>query len=226
MGIGLEVPNDEGFFHRKKKPGDQGYERYGKYNYDDLTKVEIQVVWDSEDSYNTGIVGENAQRDSSAPNGKQDGGSGGSALALSECIQSYTKQETLTPGNEWYCRNCKAHVLATKKMDIYRLPDILVVQLKRFNFRQFYRSQIRDRIDTLVDFPLQGLDMSPYVTDIEGRSQLPKKSFATSTSKCASTTVSGYQTTVAGWVVGIILHMHAPLVINGDLTIGTTIGIN
>jgi len=34
--------------------------------------------------------------------------------------------------NKWYCGNCKDHVDALKKMDIYKLPNILVIQLKRF----------------------------------------------------------------------------------------------
>jgi len=44
-----------------------------------------------------------------------------------------------------------------KKIDLWRLPTILVIHLKRFSFSKFFR----DKIDTFVDFPLEGLDMGP-----------------------------------------------------------------
>ncbi len=40
------------------------------------------------------------------------------------------------------------------------MPKILVVHLKRFS----YANRLwRDKIDTVVDFPLNGLDLSSYV---------------------------------------------------------------
>jgi len=34
----------------------------------------------------------------------------------------------------WYCGNCKKHQRASKKLDIWKLPDTLMVHLKRFRF--------------------------------------------------------------------------------------------
>ena len=33
-----------------------------------------------------------------------------------------------------YCPDCKEFVQATKKFDLWRLPDILVIHLKRFSY--------------------------------------------------------------------------------------------
>jgi len=37
-------------------------------------------------------------------------------------------------GNDkWYCSKCKDHVLAMKKIEIYRTPEYLILHLKRFS---------------------------------------------------------------------------------------------
>merc|ERR1712072_504856 len=59
-------------------------------------------------------------------------------------------------------------------MDIYKVPNLLVIHLKRFSHSMFYNRAVREKIDTDVDFPLDGLDMSPWVIDLEARSRLRK----------------------------------------------------
>jgi ubiquitin carboxyl-terminal hydrolase 4/11/15 len=77
-------------------------------------------------------------------------------ITLEDCLAEYTKEEQLGEEDLWYCPNCKKHQQATKKLDIWRLPDILVVHLKRFSHTRTWR----DKIDALVDFPIHGLDLS------------------------------------------------------------------
>ena len=48
---------------------------------------------------------------------------------------------------------------ATKKLDLWTLPEVLVVHLKRFAAGRL----TRDKLAALVQFPLAGLDLSPYV---------------------------------------------------------------
>jgi ubiquitin carboxyl-terminal hydrolase 4/11/15 len=78
---------------------------------------------------------------------------------LDQCLENFTQPERLDEDNKWYCSRCKDHVRAEKKMTLWRLPNILVVHLKRFEFRNALR---REKLDSLVDFPLNGLDMSKY----------------------------------------------------------------
>jgi len=80
-------------------------------------------------------------------------------LDLSDCLQAFAKEEKLRASEAWYCSACKAHMEATKKFDLWKLPDILVIHLKRF----VYDSYRRDKIDAYVDFPLQNLDLSPFM---------------------------------------------------------------
>lgn len=44
----------------------------------------------------------------------------------------FAETERLKAEESWYCNKCKEHVEATKKLELYRLPPVLIVQLKRF----------------------------------------------------------------------------------------------
>ncbi|RQM21633.1 hypothetical protein B5M09_010946, partial [Aphanomyces astaci] len=48
---------------------------------------------------------------------------------------------------------------ATKTMQLYSLPEVLILSLKRFEYRN---EVVRDKLDALVEFPLEGLDMAPF----------------------------------------------------------------
>lgn len=84
-------------------------------------------------------------------------------LQLKDCITQFTNIERLGADDPWYCPKCKKHQQATKKFDIWSLPKVLIIHLKRFSFSRSWR----DKIDTLVEFPVDGLDMSKYVLNPE-----------------------------------------------------------
>jgi len=64
----------------------------------------------------------------------------------------------------WYCKCCKEHVQATKTLEIFKVPKVLIISLKRFKqAKSKYSWGGGKKLDTLVHFPLEGLDMSPYV---------------------------------------------------------------
>ncbi|VEU40165.1 unnamed protein product [Pseudo-nitzschia multistriata] len=80
-------------------------------------------------------------------------------VTLDQCFHSFSRPERLDRNNMWYCSRCKDHVQALKTMKLWRLPNILVVHLKRFEFKHALR---RDKLTTYVDFPLAGLDMNAH----------------------------------------------------------------
>jgi ubiquitin C-terminal hydrolase len=53
-------------------------------------------------------------------------------LDLDCCMDSFRQEEILDGDNKWYWGKWKDHVKARKKMDLYKLPPILIIQLKRF----------------------------------------------------------------------------------------------
>jgi hypothetical protein len=91
---------------------------------------------------------------------------GDSVVNLDTCMELFTQAEKLGPDDLWHCPGCKEFRQATKKFDLWRLPPVLVVHLKRFSFKNKYW---RDKLDTFVDFPLEGLDMTPRVLSLRGK---------------------------------------------------------
>ncbi|KAL8039905.1 hypothetical protein ABFX02_10G067000 [Erythranthe guttata] len=81
------------------------------------------------------------------------------SISLYKCVDAFLKEEPLGPDDMWYCPNCKEHRQAIKKLDLWRLPDILVIHLKRFSYTRFFKN----KLEAFVDFPIDDFDLSNYV---------------------------------------------------------------
>ncbi|KAI8582965.1 hypothetical protein K450DRAFT_225674 [Umbelopsis ramanniana AG] len=91
-------------------------------------------------------------------------------VTLGDCLDEFTREEELGEDDLWYCPRCKQHQRATKKFDLWRMPEILVVHLKRFSHTRTWR----DKIDALIDFPLNGLDLTERVLSVSDDADLPE----------------------------------------------------
>ena len=59
-------------------------------------------------------------------------------ISLDDCLRAFTKEEELGEDELYYCSKCKHHRLAVKKLDIWRLPPILVrLALDRLSWQGF-----------------------------------------------------------------------------------------
>jgi len=89
-------------------------------------------------------------------------------FTLQECFELFTREEKLDKDNEWYCNKCNAHKQATKKMELYKLPEILILHLKRFktsrigSIGSLYFPAGSTKINSFVEFPVEELDMKPF----------------------------------------------------------------
>jgi len=75
------------------------------------------------------------------------------AVTLEECLDAFAKEEKIP---EAYCSKCKDFRVQTKRMSLWRLPPVMIIHLKRFQFTQTMRRKLRE----LVTFPTEGLDLS------------------------------------------------------------------
>ncbi|KAG0236549.1 CSN-associated deubiquitinating enzyme Ubp12 [Actinomortierella wolfii] len=107
-----------------------------------------QALWDLRDEKIIDPVLQEELDQAMSPKSKKN-------ITLEDCLAEYTKEEQLGEDDLWYCPSCKEHRQATKKLDIWKLPDLLVVHLKRFSHTRSWR----DKIDAFVDFPITGLDL-------------------------------------------------------------------
>ena len=75
---------------------------------------------------------------------------------LTECLDMYTGEEVLENENSYEIEKGKEKIKATRKIQFWKLPNVLIISVKRFS-NKLKKNQC------LVDFPLADLDMSKYV---------------------------------------------------------------
>jgi hypothetical protein len=84
-------------------------------------------------------------------------------LDLNDCMTAFSSREQLGDDDAWYCPKCKKHVRAYKEMTLWRLPEILIVHLKRFKVTG-YNSMYSNvsKIDRAVRYPPE-FSVEPYL---------------------------------------------------------------
>jgi ubiquitin carboxyl-terminal hydrolase 4/11/15 len=82
----------------------------------------------------------------------------------------FSQEETLTGNDKWYCSKCQTHQNALKKMEIFKCPEYLIIHLKRFSHQRqsFFSSR---KINELIDFPVEGLNLSNFLINPSASSQ-------------------------------------------------------
>jgi ubiquitin C-terminal hydrolase len=73
-----------------------------------------------------------------------------SAIPLQRCLDKFTEQESL---EGVVCPGCKKDDALKKSFALWRLPPVLVVQLKRFQFDSTSRRKL---VDKVMSFTING----------------------------------------------------------------------
>jgi hypothetical protein len=82
-------------------------------------------------------------------------------ITLDDCLRAFLQSEVLSESDMWYCgSSCKNFVQAEKQIGIWKLPQVLVVHLKRF---AFISNRYREKLTDFVDYPIQNLSMDEYL---------------------------------------------------------------
>lgn len=90
----------------------------------------------------------------------EDGDAGSSALCLDDCLAAMVRSEELSEENKWRCPRCAMEKKAVVSLQVWRAPPVLVVDFMRFSVQSQYASS---KVETRVEYPLKGFDMTPYV---------------------------------------------------------------
>ena len=102
-----------------------------------------------------------------------------SEVSISDCFDEFKRPEILDEDNMWYCNKCQKHVQATKRLELYKAPPIIVINLKRFKqgkssgryLGMFGGGGGGQKLDQHVQFPLDGLDLSHHVMGQEAQAE-------------------------------------------------------
>ncbi|KAL0372034.1 UNVERIFIED_CONTAM: Ubiquitin carboxyl-terminal hydrolase 19 [Sesamum calycinum] len=85
----------------------------------------------------------------------------GDAGSLEECLDQFTAKEWLHGDNMYKCDNCNTYVMAWKRLNVQRAPNILTIALKRFQSGRF------GKLNKRITFP-ETLDLSSYMSESDG----------------------------------------------------------
>lgn len=106
----------------------------------------------------------------------------GSPASIGDCLAAYAADEKLEGDEAFSCEACRAKTPATKHLRVHRLPDILVLHIKRFKYRGFFT----DKLTASVSYPLSGLSLD----DVLSPEALAEAAAARSTTSSPSATTT------------------------------------
>jgi len=87
-------------------------------------------------------------------------------LDISDCLRSFTEPEELDENNAWYCKKCAKHQTAFKILELYKLPKIFIIHLKRFKTGDNTRwNRTESKISDMITFPLENFNLKPFVNN-------------------------------------------------------------
>jgi len=78
--------------------------------------------------------------------------------SIVDCLADLTSPVSLAGNSKYKCQSCKSLQNATKRDVIVAVPRVLVFFVNRTHWGHHGKC----KLDTFVDFPMNGLDMSPY----------------------------------------------------------------
>lgn len=81
-------------------------------------------------------------------------------IRLNECLDAFFSDDDLRGDNMYSCEKCKKLTNGVKSSKLLNLPEILIIHLKRFRHDSMFST---GKIGSYVSFPLDDLDMRPYL---------------------------------------------------------------
>ena len=82
-------------------------------------------------------------------------------VSIYDFLKHFRDPETLCSQNAWFCNKCKKNQRATTQMELYSTPKILIIHLKRFKNHR----NVKAKINTKINYPLEDLDLTDYVLE-------------------------------------------------------------
>ncbi|XP_053280265.1 ubiquitin carboxyl-terminal hydrolase 19 isoform X1 [Pleuronectes platessa] len=132
--------------------------------------VTLELVWKNNERLKEYVLVSSKELDYEEDPGSLSETARAGHFTLEQCLNLFTKPEVLAPEEAWYCPKCQQHREASKQLLLWRLPNVLIIQLKRFSFRSFIW---RDKINDMVDFPVRNLDLSKFCIGQKDEMQQP-----------------------------------------------------
>jgi len=85
--------------------------------------------------------------------------SSGRSDTLKECLGEFTKSERLGGSEKWTCPKCAVPVEALKKLDLWRIPPVLIIHLKRF----YCQYESMGKLTKAISYPISNLSLDQFI---------------------------------------------------------------
>lgn len=83
---------------------------------------------------------------------------------LTQCLDQFVSPEQLGENDLYLCEKCNTRTSAHKRHTLWKLPQILVIKLNRFQ-HQMVNGQYRPfKIGTRIEYPINDLKLEPYLS--------------------------------------------------------------
>ena len=82
--------------------------------------------------------------------------------SIYDCLDLFTREEIM---KNIFCEKCNKKTNFKKRLEIDKFPKYLTLILKRFKYTKMFTT----KLDNLIHFPLENLDMTNYITPKEGK---------------------------------------------------------
>ena len=66
-------------------------------------------------------------------------------ITIYDSLEAFRTEEKLEKANSWYCSTCKSHQEAYKKLEIFRAPNILIIQLVYSDYQNHMDLQVLEQ---------------------------------------------------------------------------------
>ncbi|KAJ1922331.1 Ubiquitin carboxyl-terminal hydrolase 11 [Mycoemilia scoparia] len=83
-------------------------------------------------------------------------------VTIQDCFNGFTSKEQVSG---WVCDNCKSPQDAVKQLNLWRLPQYLIVHFNRFEYQNL---ETLTKNDTFIEFPLHDLDLTRFALGNQG----------------------------------------------------------
>ena len=81
-------------------------------------------------------------------------------ISIYDCLNLFTQKEEI---DDIYCENCQKNQAFSKILRIERIPQYLVITLKRFKYTLMYKT----KMDCPIKFPTNKINLEPYLTEFD-----------------------------------------------------------
>ena len=122
--------------------------------------------------------------------------------SIEECLRSFAQPEELDESNAWYCKQCRKHQNAIKKLELYKIPKIFIIHLKRFKTGDNTRwNRTESKINDLITFPVEDFNLASFISN----RHLPEDYFGKEANYVQS--INGSQSDLKYDLIGVIHHV-------------------